>query len=343
MSAIATRFAARADQPALIAFIRDHWSATHVFVQAPEVFDWQYGQADGRLNMVLAEQDGIILGVLGFIPLGRHDAALGDGDVLLALWKVREDGVPPGVGLRLLKFIQSQLQPRIIGAIGISDMVGPIYKALGYSLGKLAHAALFNPGVEARIAQGVPRTVEGSDDAGGYSLGAVTEADVQALAAVGVPRKSWAYVQDRYLNHPYYDYTLRTVRDGGQAVAVVVWRAVVCDGTTLLRIVDVIGGTAWLAHGRGLLLPEVVAAGAEYIDLMQYGTDDLVLQAGGWVGPDWVEGLVLPNYFAPFVAANVTIKLAFKQFSGTGPVHLYRADSDQDRPNQMPLPRRMQS
>ena len=87
----------------------------------------------------------------------------------------------------------------------------------------------------------------------------------------------------------------------------------------------------------------MAAVGAEYIDLMQYGTADTVLQAGGWVSADWVEGLVLPNYFAPFVAANVTIKLAYKQFTGDGPVRLYRADSDQDRPNQVPLPQRAQS
>ena len=87
MSVIQTRLATRADRAALIGFIRDHWSASHVFVHAPEVFDWQYGQADGRLNLVLAKQDGVILGVLGFIPMGRFDPALGDEDCLLALWK----------------------------------------------------------------------------------------------------------------------------------------------------------------------------------------------------------------------------------------------------------------
>jgi hypothetical protein len=342
MQGIVTRFATVADQPALIAFIRDHWAASHVFVQAPEVFDWQYGQPDGRLNMVLAEQDGAVLGVLGFIPMGRHDAGLGDGDVLLALWKVREDGVPPGVGLRLLKFIQSRLQPRMIGAIGISDMVGPIYRALGYTLGKLSQAAIFNPGVTPRVAQAVP-PVAVAADAGGYLLDAMTPADVQALAGASTPRKSWAYVQDRYLHHPYYDYTLQTVRQGDVPLAVVIWRAVQCNGATVLRIVDIIGGTDWLAHGAALLQPVVVVAGAEYIDLMQYGTDDAVLQAGGWVSADWVEGLVLPNYFAPFVAVNVTIKLAYKQFTGDHPVRLYRADSDQDRPNQVPLPQRAQS
>lgn len=39
MSVIQTRLATVADRAALIGFIRDHWSASHVFVHAPEVFD----------------------------------------------------------------------------------------------------------------------------------------------------------------------------------------------------------------------------------------------------------------------------------------------------------------
>lgn len=344
MSVIQTRLATVADRAALIGFIRDHWSASHVFVHAPEVFDWQYGQADGRLNMVLAEQDGAILGVLGFIPMGRFDPALGDEDCLLALWKVRDDLAPPGLGLRLLKFIQSQLKPRLIGAIGISDMVGPIYRALGYSLDRLHQAAIFNPAARGatRIASGVPEAAfAGGGDAGGYRIDRLTDSDaaaIEALAQAGVPRKSFAYVRDRYLNHPFYRYTCAVIRAGDRVDALAVWRAVTCNGATILRIVDIIGGTDWLAHGRALLLPQVQAAGAEYIDLMQMGTPDEVLRAGGWISPDWAEGLILPNYFAPFEPRNITVALAWKPFGGDrGAVRFYRADSDQDRPNQAPV------
>jgi hypothetical protein len=90
---IRIRTADAADEPRLRAFIHDHWSSTHIFVERPEVFRWQYLQDDGRFNMVLAEDtnatDDGVLGVLGFIPLGRFDPALGDRDVLLAIWKVR--------------------------------------------------------------------------------------------------------------------------------------------------------------------------------------------------------------------------------------------------------------
>ncbi|UXU74433.1 MULTISPECIES: hypothetical protein [unclassified Paracoccus (in: a-proteobacteria)] len=355
MGLIRTRLASDADRPALIEFIRDHWSARHVFVADPAVFDWQYRQADGRINMMLAERleddaSANILGVLGFIPMGRFDPALGDRDIMLALWKVRDDIAPPGLGLRLLKAIQAQLQPRIIGAIGISEMVGPIYRALGYQLDHLCQAAVMNPMAQdrLRLAQGVP--ADAFATAAPPAQFALRDLDpardaglVAALAARGSLQKSWDYLRERYLDHPWYDYDLRLVMQGDRPEAVVIWRAVEAQGARILRIVDVIGGTDWLGEAAALLRPELVAAGAEYIDIMACGLDEDMLRAGGLVSPDWCPGLILPNYFAPYEPRNIRIALAWKNFgpetADKAPMRLFRADSDQDRPNQ-PMPRR---
>lgn len=350
---IETRLATEADRPALLAFIRDHWSERHVFCHAPEVFDWQYLQADKRLNMVMAASGDTVLGVLGFIPMGRFDAALGDSDVLLALWKVRDDLAPPGLGLRLLKLIQSQLRPGLIGAIGTSDMVGPIYRALGYTLGRLQQAAIFTPAAKGRlaIARGVPNEafLPARSLAPGWRLAPVegeilTTAEAAAIATLSeasTPRKSLAYVEERYLGHPFYAYRMALVLQDDRPHALLVWRRVACNGSHILRIVDIVGNTDWLAQGQALLRPLLESSGAEYIDLMQYGSAEAVLQVGGWFSPDWTPGLILPNYFAPFVAENVSIALAFRRFGPVSadapPVRLYRADSDQDRPNQAPV------
>ncbi len=346
---IAVRFAEPADRDALIAFIRDYWSSNHVFVHAPEVFDWQYWQNADRLNMVFAHSDNTILGVLGFIPMGRFDSALGDTDIMLALWKVRDDLAPPGLGIRLLKFIQTQLKPRMIGAIGISEMVVPIYRALGFTLDRLHHAALFNPFLSGKmlIASGVPDFAlsNGSKlSAGDWHLEQIREIDspqisakIDKIARTNLPIKSLTYLQTRYLDHPYYQYGLGLLWRQNELESIVVWRRVECNGAHILRIVDIVGETGWLAHGQALLLPLVQECEAEYIDLMQAGTADEVLQAGGWISPDWAPGLILPNYFAPFEMRNVTIKLCYRLFAGNdNPIRLYRADSDQDRPNQPP-------
>lgn len=346
---ITVRVAERADQVRLVEFIRDHWSATHIFTERPDLFAWQYLQSDGRLNMMLAEDDGPerrVLGVLGFIPMGRFAPELGDRDLMLAIWKVRDDGAPPGLGLRMLKMLQRELSPRLIAAIGTSEMVRPIYEVLGYQVGALRQSAIFHPGRagQLRVASGAPNAAfEAADPVSTDTLELLAVGEsaprelrdaVDRFAAAATPAKSWEYIRERYLQHPWYRYDVRVVQRHGEPVAVVVWRAVDAPGGRVLRIVDIVGDVEWLEHARFALQREVIEHDAEYIDLMQCGIDDSILQAAGFVGVDTDPGLMLPNYFSPFEARNIVIELAYKVLDGSdSPVRLYRADSDQDRPN----------
>ena len=347
---IRVRFAEADDQGVLVDFIRDEWSPTHIFVDRPELFAWQHLQDDGRLNMVLAEDtestEQPVIGVLGFIPMGRFAPALGDDDVMLAIWKVR-DRAPLGLGLRLLKFLNRELSPRLIGAIGTSEMVRPIYKVLGYQVGELHQSAVFRPGgVEGlRVASGVPNEAFAPaepvpparlallplDESSASEL----RAEVDQLGLAGSPAKNWDYLVHRYVRHPWYRYELRAVRQDGRTVAVVVWRLVEANGARVLRIVDIVGGVDWLRIGKHALQCEVTNSDAEYIDLMQWGIDQSVLDAGGFIGVGTHPGLVLPNYFSPFEARNIEIEIAFKMLDPTKVVRLFRADADQDRPNRV--------
>lgn len=346
---IRIRVAETADQPRLIEFIRDHWSSTHIFTHVPDVFSWQHGSADGRINVVLAEEitedQRTVLGVQGFIPTGRYDDALGDQEMALAIWKVR-DGAPPGVGVQLLRFIEREFRPRLIVAIAISEMVKPIYAMLRYELASLDHSAIFNPDRHRRlrVADNVPDEAFAPAATGGGDTVSLSSLDlnvsdevrhvVDRLAASARPVKSWTYVAERYLRHPWYEYSVWLVRHDARPTAVVVWRNVEAENTRVLRIVDIVGQTQWLADAHRVLQDHVVRAGAEYIDLMQWGIDGDVVDAGGFVGTRSHPGIVIPNYFSPFERRNVEIDLTFKiSVDDDLPFHLYRADSDQDRPN----------
>lgn len=346
---IRIRVAEAGDQPRLIEFIRDHWSSTHIFTREPDVFSWQHAGVNGCVNMVLAEEivedQRTVLGVQGFIPTGRYDDALGHDELALAIWKVR-DGAPPGVGVQLLKFIEREFRPGLIIAIAISEIVKPIYTMFRYELASLDQAAIFNPDRRGRllVAENVPDralaaapTLE--DDTVTLSrleLDASAEVReiVDQLASAARPIKSWTYVAERYLRHPWYDYEARLVRHHDRPAAVVVWRNVSAHGTHVLRIVDIIGETEWLADARRVLQQHVISANAEYIDLMQWGIADDVVDAGGFIGTRTHPDIVIPNYFSPFERRNVQIDLACKvNVDDDLPLHLYRADSDQDRPN----------
>ena len=343
---IQIRFAEPADQPALVEFIRDHWSSTHVFAERPDVFDWQYGTGE-RVNMIFAadvrEETSTVLGILGFIPMGRFDASLGDRDVLLAIWKVRDDA-PPGLGLRLLKQTERDLGARLIGAIGISQIVKPLYGLLKYEVGSMVHSAVIRPDVsEYRIADGVPAEVgppNAAEPDPELSFEPIDESSdahtaIDALGSSQVPAKSHHYLIERYVDHPWYRYQLRLVRVSRQPVGVVVWRAVEAEGSRVLRIVDIVGEVEWLARAHGHLQALTVEHDAEYIDLVQTGIDQALLDAGGFLTVGRDPDLVLPNYFSPFERRNVEIEFAYKVTDVDAPVRLFRADSDQDRPNRV--------
>lgn len=342
------RFAQKTDTPQLVAFLDAHWRKEHIFVSHPALLEWQHTHPDNpdtNLTFVLAEQtceDGAteLVGVLGYMPVRRFDPSEDFTEIALAIWKVRDDIHVPGLGIQMLKTLQ-RMKPAMIFAVGTSDMVRPMYQALGYTVGAMDHVALFNeiPPADGSIALGIPPSARAPLAAGAgvalRDIDTVTDVqDIDSLAKAGAPRKSWIYLLNRYINHPYYVYTLKAVIIDGTLEAVAIWRRVATPQGAILRIVDVIGNVESLSHCGAHLRDDLTAAGCDYIDLMAWGVDMSMLCAGGFVTPAQSADLILPNYFAPFVQQNIRIELAVKCAKNftQGPVRLYRADSDQDRP-----------
>ena len=349
-------FAKTSDVPEVIHFLREHWRTDHIFVTNPELMRWQHESPDApgetttfvlgrRIN---ADGSSEILALLGYIPFRRFDTEADWTELSLAIWKIRDDAGTPGLGLQLLKTIQRTLSPALICAIGTSQLVRPMYETLGYKVGALSHAALFpiSATLGETVASGVPaiarRTIDG--DAGvdirpviGESLpDGISIASINSLSNENLPRKSWNYILNRYVRHPYYEFEIRTVTADSQLHAILVWRRVLAPTGYILRIVDVIGDANVLSRCGALLRSELVSGNCEYMDLMQWGISSQALKAGGFVLLEDHPELVLPNYFEPFESRNVKIEIAFfiDPKLADKRVFLYRADSDQDRPNQ---------
>lgn len=351
---IQVRTARPDDVPAITRFLHEHWRANHVFVSHPELLRWQHESPDApgqELTFVLAERQPedaapVLLGLLGYIPFRRFDRARDWTELSFAIWKVRDDAGTPGLGLQLLKTVQRERHPALLCAIGISEIVKPIYKALGFRVTTMSQAALFpGTGAPARVAAGVPPVAHGpiADEPGVRLLpiedttlpAGIAATDIDALAGLGLPRKSWDYVIHRYIRHPVYRYAIRAVVDGEGLRALLVWRRTEGGGGAILRIVDVIGNADVLGRCGPSLRQETLLAGCEYLDIVYHGIEDSVLRGAGFVLPGDHDGLVLPNYFEPFEQRNVVIDIAYRvdpAFGGRA-VRLFRGDSDQDRPN----------
>lgn len=333
----------REERDDLRAFIRDSWRADHAFVTSPEMLDWQHLSADGgRYSFVAARIGGRIEGVLGFIPQHHFDPQLTElSQVFPCFWKTTETPSVAGLGMLLVNWMRQALKPRFIGAIGLTPTVEPIYRAMNYALGVLDHHLLFDPARrDYRIAAGVP-DAQPVPAASGLALAPLDEAALMALPAsvdgcfAGiVPAKSRLHLARRYLRHPFYRYRLYGVAEGGDIRGFLVFRLAEAAGSSVLRLVDLVGPDRLLAAPLLGLLRE---SGAEYIDFYSHGVDPATLAAAGFLDRHTTPGLVVPHYFEPYRQANQEIAYSYKQFGEPqGRVRLVRGDSDQDRPNLLP-------
>lgn len=348
MSALEIRFATVADRPALIDFLRDHWRADHVFVKAPQLLDWQHLAADGQtINFMIAVQDGRLLAVNGIIPTSHFDPALAEHrQIFKGIWKVADDCELPGVGLALLLRLRSLVKPSLVGIVGLSKAAATIYRAMGYQSGRMGQFVLFaDDGQVCRIAAHVPVGHGVAAPGGGVVLRALDEAGLDALGTPGeapfaafTPVKSRRYLLNRYVRHPWYAYRLHAIEQHGVLVGYVVLRVNQANDAKALRIVDLICPDAVL----GFLGPELQRlrreAGAEYVDLVGFGYDATALARAGFLDRRACPGLVVPNYFEPFVQANVDLDFAcLQQADPDGRLlRLVRGDGDQDRPSILP-------
>ncbi len=340
MSQVDIRLCATSERDSVMAFLNEHWSTGHVMATHTGLFDWQHASVDrAGYDYVLAWRGAELLGVLGYIATGRYDADLADRNtVWLSLWKVRDDCGVAGLGLALLRFLTETVPHSWLGVVGIEHSHPPMYRGLRFRTGELKQYVLFNPTVEPRLAplpRGfvTPAIPRGEASLSSLDAEALASLDVRAIAVDAIPTKSARYFQARFLEHPFFAYTVYAIERGGRPVALMAARVLEESGSRALRVVDYWGSLHHLRECGTALLGEVQRSGCEYADLWAAVPDTAPLHEAGFHTVDPDGALVVPNYFEPFERRNVRILYAFK-----GPLEhrVFRADGDQDRPNRLP-------
>lgn len=342
----------------IISYLQINWRANHVFTQSPEFFAWQHADSENLrlLTYVIAEritaESSEIIGILGYMPFRRFDINLESNSLSLAIWHVKKNAGTPGLGLQLLNWLKKNKTPDFIAAIGLSEVVIPIYQAFKYTLGKLHQSALFGPSpTHLEIASGVPdgafrplpnnpsielRALKRSDGQDPHFYSRINQ-----LGNAVMPVKSWLYLIGRFFDHPIYKYSIYAVLDNTQISAILVLRVVQINLPTglhrILRIIDMLGPSEMLAKAAPALQKLIIEHKSEYLDVMQSGINPETLRDSGFIDSELIPELVLPNYFEPFEKKNIEIKIAYKCMSQekNNIIRLMRADSDQDRPSQI--------
>lgn len=331
----------------VMSFIDRHWQQGHILAKCKELMEWQHGAADGSLDYLIARDEEKVWGVLGYIPTRRFDPLLAANNVIwLALWKVVDDA-PAGLGLRMLDALK-KVEPHVAIAVnGINFSHPPMYKALSYEVGELRHYFVCNPSRPMSLASAPADYSWPTPSRVGSAWQEMSASELRsmnhaAVASEVVPYKTPLYFATRFFEHPIYQYRVFRLVGPDDATALVATRLAEHDGACALRIVDFAGSPGvlrWAGAGLGMLLEE---SHAEYADLWVYGMHEETIRFTGMVPVEPTGPVVAPNYFEPFLARNGRILFAMKRTDGRSHSTLiFRADGDQDRPNQItsaPLP-----
>lgn len=332
------RFCKEDEYTLLVDFIRDHWREDHVFVKSKDMLDWQYlNKVEKKYNFIVAYNNETLEfdAILGYIPVSHFDSSLQDNKELwLAIWRLKDSANKQISGLNLLHFLRNNLRPTSIFAIGISAEVEKIYQIFGYDVSPLNHYYIKQNEFDEKIGRNlIGNTVTIPDN--DFLITEVSIEDhkeaIKNLISLEdvLPRKSFKYYVNRYVNHEWFSYKFLGVFYKNQLKSIIVFREIVVENKSCLRIMDWIGEFPKLNLAANI---QVILANynAEYIDFLCKVPDESELLEMGFNKKNSELGQVLPEYFNPLVLNNVDITYAAKSPKN---YRLMKGDSDQDRPN----------
>ena len=330
MSNCTIRYAKVEDIPAIMGYIDSNWKKDHILARDRRLFEWQYMSGDNVNIVIGVDEQGIIQGMLGFVPYGTDEKK----DIALALWKANKS--ESFLGIKLLLYLKKNEPHMNIVCPGINmKTTSKIYQQVGMEVGTMKQWYRLASRKEYRIAVIESRKIPVVRDSEYHVVQCKTEEEFcekvnfEKIQGNVTPQKTKEYFVHRYYRHPIYKYNVYVVADDSNVVqGVLVLRVQEHEGAAAVRFVDYIGKPKLLSCITSKLDKIMEEFDAEYIDMYETGIDDNYLVEGGWQSVKQSFNII-PNYFSPFEKRVVDICYSTSDSSAV----LFRGDGDQDRPN----------
>lgn len=341
------------------------WRKDHIMVLSPEFFRWQFSppeQAAEDLSFWVAEQDSLVAGCCGEIPVNCHYAGeIFPGTGLSKLF-ARLEYRKYKVGLRL---VHSIFKGRgLYWGLGNTFMSQPVWALLGLhtpeampryaclvSRERLAEILRYSRESLATIDDyaDTPRLSPATVLEPGYKVETLALEDLEewdrawrtSLAPLmsGV-YKNAAYLKWRYLDHPLFSYQLLAVRDKkGNLTGLAVTRtAQICPEACAVRVLEFFAEEERAGRALAAGLAERLPASTAYLEHTVCGKWWEPLRAIG-MAPMTSPGF--SYYFSPPNLAYVQMQPAFgvdlpgwtaESFMTDPRIYLSVADGDLDEP-----------
>lgn len=320
---------ARPDEgPAVTAFLDAHWGERHPLVHIPEFFSFYYRPfgANGPLQFTVAERQGEIVAVAGYIRANRSDTP----DIWVSIWCAAKEA--SGSGMELLAALPRLAGARFAACNNIRPKVRGLYRFLGYTAGRMDHFYRLADRKTYAVARVAHRDIL---PAGGDAVLRALP-DEAALRACGFvpdpdrrPCKDLWYLERRYFRYPFQRYDVWAAEEEGRAAALLVTRCIPVNGTCVLRIADYVGEPGGFARLGGAIDRLLRESGAEYADCYCAGVPAAVMAAAGFCARTPQDENIIPNYLTPPVAENTEYYFAAQDMAHFS---MFKADGDQDRP-----------
>ena len=323
------RLARYEEIPEIMNFIDTWWRKDHILARDRAFFEYEM-VPEGQVNFLIAKdkETGEIHGLHGFLYASKEE---GRRDAWGCIWKVIP-GSMGLLGLEIVRRLESDERFHSFLTMGANPDTVPILKKVRHfeDVGKMDHFYCLADKEEYRIAvKGHPVSFKEND----YQVEIVPIHDEEELKLFdfrsvkdAFPYKDAWYVSRRFLHHPIYAYQIYGLKEGDEVKALLICREQEYNGATALRI-DYIGEASLFAGLSGFLKERLQRY--EYIDFYCYNFDTDSVLAAGMTRVEDSDSNIIPNYFAPYVPANIDI------WVGTPKGHavFFKADGDQDRPS----------
>ena len=324
------RLATAGDKPAIFSFIETHWDLRTPLIHHPDMFRYYYENEDGSLRFALAEQQGKIVALAGYIPANASPTP----DIWVSIWVA--DKTAKGSGLELMAAIPALTNCRTMACNNIRPKTRAFYEFLGYSTGNLGHFYRLAPRETYQLAK-----VENPCILPVTGKAALRQLYTpQALQQSGFtppqtanPYKDIAYLSKRYFGYPHQQYNVfgAYAPDESTPFALLVSRCIPALSTKVLRIVEYCGNIALLPQLGQAIDALLQEENAEYADFYCAGISAHIMAETGFsLREEQDTQTILPNYLSPPLLENTNYYYFTSQPQN---FTMFKADGDQDRPN----------
>ncbi|MHA8054523.1 hypothetical protein VR611_01125 [Aquirufa nivalisilvae] len=327
------------DISSIVDFIKMYWNKNHIYVVDRNYFYYEFVN-DNKVNFIISlDINEDIDGILGFI---EYDKSADKSEIFTAMWMVRPNLRNPLVGPNLIRFLVKCDFTLNLSTLGLSSQAYSVLKMLKFQVGEMKHFYFLNPKIKHFNLIEFKEKIYVSEENLEYNSETKCEfyeyKDENEIKFIYNelknvrPIKSFDYFKKKYLRNPYFNYYIFGIKNlaSNNVVGLLIIRKIDHEGSSALRIIDFFGNHFELSNIKSCISDLLDYFNSEYIDFYQYGIEESILRLAGFKKNEYVESVIIPNYYQPFEKCNVRINFS-TNISDT--FYFFKGDGDQDRPN----------